>query len=145
MAKLDEVAREKLRVSEELANAFIATVFAAESERVLESRLTGLAVEGDQITNGGDERRKSLVGRAIADLAIDAPNGASRTPFHWPLEFPEVFERDNGGFDAVVGNPPFMGGRILGRRLGMRYQEYLKHVRNKVIGSPDWVLRPSRN
>ncbi len=25
--------------------------------------------------------------------------------FHWPLEFPEVFYR--GGFDAVVGNPPW--------------------------------------
>jgi hypothetical protein len=25
--------------------------------------------------------------------------------FHWRLEFPEVFE--NGGFDAVVGNPPW--------------------------------------
>jgi len=25
--------------------------------------------------------------------------------FHWPLEFPEVFER--GGFDLVLGNPPW--------------------------------------
>ena len=25
--------------------------------------------------------------------------------FHWPLEFPEVFA--NGGFDAVLGNPPW--------------------------------------
>ncbi|HFQ92495.1 MAG TPA: hypothetical protein ENK32_00670, partial [Anaerolineae bacterium] len=25
--------------------------------------------------------------------------------FHWPLEFPQVFER--GGFDAVLGNPPW--------------------------------------
>lgn len=31
-------------------------------------------------------------------------------PFHYCLRFPEVFE--NGGFDAVVGNPPFMG-RVL--------------------------------
>ena len=26
--------------------------------------------------------------------------------FHWPLEFPEVFE-DDGGFDVVLGNPPW--------------------------------------
>ncbi len=26
--------------------------------------------------------------------------------FHWPLEFPEVFA--NGGFDVVLGNPPFL-------------------------------------
>ncbi len=25
--------------------------------------------------------------------------------FHWPIEFPEVFER--GGFDVVLGNPPW--------------------------------------
>jgi hypothetical protein len=26
-------------------------------------------------------------------------------PFHWEIEFPEVFERDNSGFDAIAGNP----------------------------------------
>ena len=30
-------------------------------------------------------------------------------PFHWELEFPEVFNRENPGFDAFVGNPPFAG------------------------------------
>ena len=34
---------------------------------------------------------------------------ARSRPFHWPLEFPEVFDRPNGGFDAIVGNPPFAG------------------------------------
>ncbi|MDQ6661823.1 MAG: Eco57I restriction-modification methylase domain-containing protein, partial [Chloroflexota bacterium] len=33
--------------------------------------------------------------------------------FHWELEFPEVFydaaeRKENGGFDAVVGNPPYV-------------------------------------
>ena len=33
-------------------------------------------------------------------------------PFHWELEFPEVFlDGDRKGFDAFVGNPPFGGGR----------------------------------
>jgi len=34
----------------------------------------------------------------------------SVTPFHWELEFPEVFldpPRDAEGFDAVIGNPPY--------------------------------------
>jgi hypothetical protein len=31
-------------------------------------------------------------------------------PFHWALEFPEVF-LERGGFDAFVCNPPFMGGK----------------------------------
>jgi hypothetical protein len=33
-----------------------------------------------------------------------------RRPFHWPVEFPEVFARD--GFDAFVGNPPFLFGEL---------------------------------
>jgi len=28
--------------------------------------------------------------------------------FHWPMEFPEVFAI--GGFDVILGNPPFVGG-----------------------------------
>ncbi len=40
---------------------------------------------------------------------------ASRRFFHWELEFPEVFFNDDGsnkenaGFDAVIGNPPYVG------------------------------------
>ena len=30
-------------------------------------------------------------------------------PFHYEVELPEVFDRDNPGFDAIVGNPPFAG------------------------------------
>ena len=34
-------------------------------------------------------------------------------PFHWEIEFPEVFDRENPGFDAFVGNPPFAGKNTL--------------------------------
>lgn len=27
--------------------------------------------------------------------------------FHWQVEFPEIFRRSNGGFDIVIGNPPW--------------------------------------
>jgi Eco57I restriction-modification methylase len=30
-------------------------------------------------------------------------------PFHWEIEFPEVFGGGREGFDAIVGNPPFAG------------------------------------
>ena len=32
----------------------------------------------------------------------------STRPFHWPLEFPEVFTGEHSGFDAMVGNPPWV-------------------------------------
>lgn len=46
-----------------------------------------------------------------------------RDPFHWPLEFPEVSRR--GGFDAIVGNPPFQGGQKITGALGTHYRDYL--------------------
>jgi len=51
----------------------------------------------------------------------------NRKPFHWLLEFPEVFWAENGskGFDAIVGNPPFMGGGKISDIFGMDYREYL--------------------
>uniref|UniRef100_UPI001EF36E9D BREX-1 system adenine-specific DNA-methyltransferase PglX n=1 Tax=Halomicronema sp. CCY15110 TaxID=2767773 RepID=UPI001EF36E9D len=47
------------------------------------------------------------------------------TPFNWEIEFPEVFDRENPGFDAIVGNPPFLGGRRIKSSLGSEYSEWL--------------------
>ncbi|HKQ80131.1 MAG TPA: restriction endonuclease [Blastocatellia bacterium] len=51
----------------------------------------------------------------------------SQPTFHWPLEFPEVFI-GREGFDAFVGNPPFMGGRKISGNLGKLYRKYLDEV-----------------
>ncbi len=49
----------------------------------------------------------------LAAMAATLKQGAHPlTPFHWEIEFPEVFARENGGFDAIVGNPPFAVDRI---------------------------------
>jgi hypothetical protein len=47
-----------------------------------------------------------------------------RRPFHWPLEFAEVF-LSGGGLDAVVGNPPFQGGQKITGALGTDYRDWL--------------------
>jgi very-short-patch-repair endonuclease len=44
--------------------------------------------------------------------------------FHWELEFPEVFKQ--GGFDVVLGNPPFLGGLKISGTLGDKYRQYLE-------------------
>jgi hypothetical protein len=57
-------------------------------------------------------------------LDVDLQSGAqSRRPLHWPLAFPEVFDR--GGFDAIIGNPPFLGGKKISGATGPAYREYL--------------------
>jgi hypothetical protein len=47
--------------------------------------------------------RGSGVRGQVISSAIAASTGVNA--FHWPLMFPEVFGR--GGFDAVIGNPPW--------------------------------------
>ena len=67
--------------------------------------------------------------------AQKALNG--QTPFHWPLEFPEVMV-ERGGFDGFVGNPPFMGGQKLTGNLGEPYRELLvEHLAKGQRGSAD--------
>ena len=48
---------------------------------------------------------------------------AGRRTFHWPLEYPEIFEQ--GGFDAFVGNPPYMGGQKITGAFGEDYRNFL--------------------
>ncbi|GAA0909940.1 Eco57I restriction-modification methylase domain-containing protein [Virgisporangium aurantiacum] len=60
-------------------------------------------------------------------LATDLVTGAfARETVHWPLVFPEVFERE--GFDAVIGNPPFLGGSKISGAFGHAYREMLVNV-----------------
>ena len=58
-----------------------------------------------------------LVGGAVA-IAVE------RRFFHWPLEFPEVVA--DGGFDVVLGNPPFLGGLKISVELGDAYRRFLE-------------------
>ncbi|MBB2769106.1 UNVERIFIED_ORG: hypothetical protein GGE11_000001 [Mycolicibacterium obuense] len=47
-------------------------------------------------------------------------------PLHWVIEVPDVMER--GGFDAVIGNPPFLGGKKLGGAVGPNVRDWLVNV-----------------
>lgn len=93
-----------------------------------------------------------------------AIEGALR-PFHWPLEFPEVFlsgaatavraqeigrltaegtlfgsdgDSRSSGFDAFVGNPPFIGGRRIRETLGDAYRELLYALWPGSSGNADY-------
>ncbi len=100
-----------------VGDAVIAAFFSAEKPRARESErqkveswLTGsISPEWDRLRAAGDVFRAEQGWR----------------PFHWEIEFPEVFSRENRGFDAIVGNPPFLGGLRVSHQLGMRYFGYL--------------------
>ena len=86
----------------------VAAFFAEAKPRQREAKrleLTGAVVDGEAIRylSWLEERRHT-----------DPP----LAPFHWEIEFPEVFDRENPGFDAFVGNPPFLGGKRISTVLG---------------------------
>ncbi len=64
----------------------------------------------------------------VAELQgfVDELRGGERpvVPFHWEIEFPEVFGRENPGFDAMVGNPPFLGGTKLEPAFGRCWRDF---------------------
>ena len=60
-------------------------------------------------------------------------------PFHWEIEFPEVFERDSPGFDAVVGNPPFAGKNTVAAANVPHYPDWLKALHPQSHGNADLV------
>ncbi|MFN9371906.1 MAG: Eco57I restriction-modification methylase domain-containing protein, partial [Planctomycetaceae bacterium] len=65
-------------------------------------------------------------------------------PFHWEVEFPEVFTVDakgkpNGGFDAIVGNPPFSGKNTLINSNREGIIEWFKSIHEDSHGNADLV------
>ena len=86
--------------------------------------------------NYADSIVRSGLSGAKASLSELAPLVA---PFHWELEFPEVFDRKNSGFDVIVGNPPFQGGRNVSATQGAVYSQWLLASHEHSSGGADIV------
>ena len=68
---------------------------------------------------------------------VAAKERRGQTMLHWPLEFPEVIVK-RGGFDAFVGNPPFLGGSRITASLGTAFRTYIVDVlTNNASGKVD--------
>ena len=76
------------------------------------------SVKLEEVLQPGSSERKS----------IEALRSESKTlaPFHWELEFPEVFAA--GGFAVFVGNPPFAGKNTATAGNVENYLDYLTEV-----------------
>ncbi|TDE34189.1 type IIL restriction-modification enzyme MmeI [Actinomadura sp. 6K520] len=106
-------------------------------EDVLDKRLGDLADELQPVLQvERAEQTKDLAREAVSSPLEEQLRGKLESwlkgtrkepvrPFHWSLEFPEVMRR--GGFSAVVGNPPFIGGQRLTGAMGTDMREYLVH------------------
>ncbi|GAA4240015.1 hypothetical protein GCM10022254_63140 [Actinomadura meridiana] len=136
--KLAEAERltESLRLAADTVVA-AALSTAGRPEDELDDRLLGLAddvqaVLGAERPEGTKEFARestpSVLEKQLRDTLENWLKGTRKAPvkpFHWPLEFPEVMRR--GGFTAVVGNPPFIGGQRLTGAMGVDMREYFVH------------------
>jgi len=138
MADLDECARSQMELPSLAADALVGE-FLAVRGGAIDTAI--LSVEVGEALKAEPSSVDRLRKRAISGLKTDLPTQrAFRNPFHWPLEFPEVFLQDEGGFDAIVGNPPFLGGQRITGAMGTTYRDFLVGcVAKGVRGSADLV------
>ncbi len=138
----------KLRV---LADALTAEGLVAATHNTADRRAAFLALgtQAERFLASGDAA--ALRQRATSALQRGRPPGMSeRRPLHWPLEYPEVFaDVADPGFDAIIGNPPFLGGKKISGALGDDYRAWLQTWDGRgVKGSADlvafFVLRAER-
>jgi hypothetical protein len=123
--RLLKEANEALDDVRRVADLVVAAFFGAEKPRDRETLRTKLAAE---VQDWLSDNRVPRAAEADALLT-----------FHWQIDFPEVFTRTTPGFDAFVGNPPFMGGSKISSNLGTAYLEWLLFLHPRSHGNGDLV------
>ena len=112
-----------------LGDLALAAFFEGAKPKQREQKRLELAAE---VSAGNAGRYRSWIeGLRDEDLPL--------APFHWEIEFPEVFERENPGFDAVVGNPPFAGKNSVAAANVPVYPDWLKEMHEESHGASDLV------
>ena len=123
--KLKEAERltDRLRdLADAVAAAALST--AGQSAEAFDDRLTSISAEAQHLLIQGEiESPLECEFRGKLNAWLRGSRSESIRPLHWALEFPEVMRL--GGFNAIVSNPPFMGGQRLTGKLGEDLREYL--------------------
>ncbi len=134
-----------------LANAVVGVFFEGGKDKAMESRRRDLALTikdflSPQINMADQIALRPDIEKHARTLEICQPHVS---PFHWEMEFPEVFLMTNadgsierspaGGFDMIVGNPPFAGKNTLAEANAKGYPDWLKVVHPESHGNADLV------
>lgn len=126
MAALDEQSHIELTLPVLIADSFVGTFIASDRSATRTVTIETLATLADAVSSGDGAAISTLARSIERDLASDLVGRSRFRPFHWPLHFPEVFANPNAGFDAIIGNPPFIGGRRMRAALGDKTLNWLQ-------------------
>jgi len=121
---LEFLIKEHKYIDELQANLFDAPIVFSDIENtILENNLFGVDINQESIEiaklslwlcTAQKERKLTSLSNNIkcGNSLIDDPEVAGNKAFNWQNEFPQVFEK--GGFDVVIGNPPYVQIQSLG-------------------------------
>jgi len=125
-----------------IGDTVIAAFFSAEKPKAREAARQGLR----DLTEKTVRSVIDLESNAKIEEAVGKLYAGSKgvRPFHWELEFPEVFRLDEsgepqGGFDVIVGNPPFAGKNTIAVANHAGYIEWLQESHEESHGNADLV------
>jgi hypothetical protein len=137
----DEEKRERFQKAEQeleearlTGNIAVAAFFAEEKDKERKEK----RIEFSQKVNdwrSGVVNLKQIEGIAESLQRLEKPI----QPFNWEIEFPEVFDRENPGFDAIIGNPPFAGKNTVINATAPGYIDWLKVIHPESHGNADIV------
>ncbi len=103
-----------------LGDVLVHCFFTGRNDRERRTNRTDAWIQVQQWLSGANDGDGPIaMAEALRHLGIGVH------PFHWELEFPEVFLRENPGFDAIVGNPPFAGKNTIIEGNADNYQDWL--------------------
>ena len=115
-----------------MGDAVISAFFAADKPKAREKQ----RAEVESWLSGSLQGHREKLDAAASSLRLGEH---PIPPFHWQIEFPEVFARENAGFDAIVGNPPFAGKNTIIGGNARNYLPWLQALHEGAHGNADLV------
>ena len=120
---------------QQLADAQVAQFFIPKTEANKEVLITDTEYRSF-LRQVNTDRLGPLQSNKLA-MAQTVASKYNKNFFHWFLEFPEVF--NDGGFDCVLGNPPFLGGKKISGNFGQSFLEIIHYLYHGVGGQSDLI------
>jgi hypothetical protein len=139
-SRLLKEAEEALDSVRLIGDLVIAAFFSADNRREREQLRAQYEAKTRNFAAASRDGNGANARQELRSFVVQALGGAKPVPpFHWEIEFPEVFSRENSGFDGFIGNPPFGGKNTISALGGESYIPYLQAIHQESHGASDLV------